>query len=382
MAQKHSPKNIAWVKDVFCPMSETFVYEPLNYFRRWKPIVITHERQNEEFFPYEEVIEFDKNKYESFFYRLKNRLFYHLPPIEIFYYETCKRHQIALVHAHFGSAGASFLLTAKKLGLPLVTNFYGYDISVMPREEYWRNAYQKLFAEGSLFIVEGPHMRDSLIQLGCPAEKVRVIHIGIDTQKYEFKPRSISGDDKIRVLMAGRFVEKKGMEYGIKAISQVVKEFPNIELRIIGDGPLKEKLVDLVSSLNLQKFVTFIGFISHNEFRKELYSAHMGLVPSVTASNGDSEGGAPKILLEMQASGLPVVATRHADIPNVVLNGKSALLADEKDIGGLAGALKTLLKNLQEWPRMGQQGSDYMSQHFSLERTVEELERIYDSVAV
>lgn len=80
-------------------------------------------------------------------------------------------------------------------------------------------------------------MRQSLVALGCPEEKVRIIHIGIDAQKYEFKPRVLTEGAKIRVLMAGRFVEKKGFEYGIRAFAKAAKEFDNLQLRIVGDGP-------------------------------------------------------------------------------------------------------------------------------------------------
>lgn len=107
---------------------------------------------------------------------------------------------------------------------------------------------------------------------------------------------------------------------------------------------MRNVLEGFVSELGIVEFVSFVGFVTHDQFRDEILGAHIGLVPSMTASNGDNEGGAPKILLEMQASGLPVIASRHADIPNVVLDGKSALLADEGDYNNLVVALKSLLQ--------------------------------------
>lgn len=372
-------KNVAWVKDVFCPMSETFIYEPLRYFRKWRPIVLAQKLENQEVFPYDYVVKFNRERYKTLFYKVKNKLFYHATPLDNFLREHCKKYRARLIHAHFGPRGVNSLTTAKKLGLPLVTTFYGYDLSVLPQQELWGNAYRNLFKEGHFFIVEGPHMKEQLIRIGCPADKLRINHIGVDIGEYTFRPRSVKKSEKVRILMAGRFVEKKGMEYGIRAFAQVIKNYENLELRILGDGPLKDKLAKLVSELRLDKHVIIVGFISHDDFRKELYDAHIGLVPSITASDGDTEGGAPKILLEMQASGLPIVTTKHADIPNVVLEGKSARIVPERDVYGLALTLEQMLESPELWGEMGWQGSEYMSRDFSLEKTVAELERIYDS---
>lgn len=382
MTQLSDRKKVAWVKDVFCPMSETFIYEPLPYFKRWLPIILAQKVENLEYFPYEYVIPFAPERYNTFFYRTTNNLFYKNEPFENFVREHCRRHKARLVHAHFAPSAVASMNVVKKLRLPLITTFYGYDVSELPkRDEFWRDAFQHLFAIGDLFIVEGPFMKQQLVRLGCPQDKIRIVHIGVDVEKYPFKPRNIQNNEKIKILMAGRFVEKKGFEYGIRAFAEVVKEFKNVQLRIVGDGPLKGALENLVSELGIAESVLFIGFVTHEEFRQEIFGAHIGLVPSATASNGDNEGGAPKILLEMQASGLPVVASRHADIPNVVLDGKSAKLVDERDISGLAQALKELLEAPQLWLNMGKQGSEYMMREFSLHQTVTELEKIYDSVS-
>ena len=84
----------------------------------------------------------------------------------------------------------------------------------------------------------------------------------------------------------------------------------------------------------------------------------------MTASDGDTEGGAPVTLIELSATGMPIVSTTHCDIPNVVRDGKSGLLAPERDVDGLAERLRWMIENSEKWPAMGKAGRDYVSAEF------------------
>ena len=101
---------------------------------------------------------------------------------------------------------------------------------------------------------------------------------------------------------------------------------------------------------------------------------------SVTAANGDGEGGAPVILLDAQASGMPIVASTHADIPEYVRDGESGFLAEEKDVEGIAERILYLATRAEEWPRMGLAGRQHIEASYSAERQARALESIYDEV--
>lgn len=372
---------VAWVCETFGRESETFIYEPLDRFEKWRPVVLAKEWENRKQFPYPYVYVFNEDSHNKLYSILKNRLFYGMPKESLFLLDQLRHHQAKVIHAHFGFVGYEAIKVARIANLPLIVSFYGYDISVAPRDRYWLEAYQELFKEANYFCVEGPFMKERLMDLGCPEQKIHLIRIGINIENYPYKERKIAEHHPITILMAGRFVEKKGMKYGIRAVASVVNDIKDIELRIVGDGPLRNSLEDLVDDLKIRQHVKFTGFISQAQLIDEIYKAHIGLVPSVVAQNGDSEGGAPKVILEMQASGLPVVATTHADIPNVVVQNESAILVPERDVEALTAALCGLINSPNKWLKMGLIGANYIKGNFAMDKIVAQYEMLY-SMAV
>jgi colanic acid/amylovoran biosynthesis glycosyltransferase len=210
---------------------------------------------------------------------------------------------------------------------------------------------------------------------------VKIQRIAIDLGRYEFRPRSLSEfGARARLLLCGRFVEKKGIPYAIKGLRIVREHYPNIELRIVGDGPLYEDIQGLIKKLGVEKQVSLLGFLPHAEYIEELKQAHILITPSVTAADGDSEGGAPTVLLEAQASGLPVLSTYHADIPNVVLAGESGFLVPERNAEALAERLLYLLQHHKEWGKMGQVGRRYVEAKHNVHLEIARLESRYLSL--
>ena len=253
------------------------------------------------------------------------------------YFENIiKENNVKLLHAHFGTEGVRYLKLKKNLNLPMITTFYGFDVSMIPRIPYWKKRYAQLFLEGDRFLTEGNNMRNELIKLGCPKDKIIVQHLGVDLNTFNFTPRTLPEDGNITILIAGSFSEKKGIPYAINAFAKVKEEHPNIQLRILGDGPLRDQIESLIAELDISNSVTLLGYQPHDVFLNEVMNAHIFMLPSITAQNGDTEGGAPVAILEAQATGLPVISSYHADIPEVVVDGKSALLAPERDVGTLA----------------------------------------------
>ena len=174
----------------------------------------------------------------------------------------------------------------------------------------------------------------------------------------------------------GRLQEKKGLAYALEAFSKVVTKYP-IHFRIIGDGVLEYALQKKCSEMGINKMVTWLGKLPHKEVIKELDSCDIFIHPSITAKSGDSEGGAPTIILEAQACGIPVLATAHADIPFITINGQSALLSQEKDSQALAENLEFLLENTDIWKKMGKIGRHFVQENHNIEKEVIKLESIY-----
>jgi colanic acid/amylovoran biosynthesis glycosyltransferase len=252
-------------------------------------------------------------------------------------------------------------------------------MSTLPRKRGWHRSYQELFNQGDLFLVEGSHMREQLAGLGCPREKVQIQRIGVDLSNFTYRPTP-SADEQTRILMCGRFVEKKGFEDGIRAFARILPEFPKAQLRILGDGVLRPRIVQLMRDLGVEDKVELLGIVSYDVYAEEARQAHLFMAPSVTAANGDSEGGAPTVLLEMQARGIPVLSTLHADIPEVVSAGASGLLVPEGDNVALSEKLAELLAHPEGWDQMGKAGRAHMERQHDVVTVTQELERKYDAV--
>ena len=112
---------------------------------------------------------------------------------------TATRHGAEVIHAHFGDLGVRGIGLSRRLRVPLVTSFYGYDLSKLPRHPVWTTAYQALFAHGDTFIVEGSHAQRCLVELGCPEERVQVVHFGIDVSA-RFVPRRLDAGGPLRAV--------------------------------------------------------------------------------------------------------------------------------------------------------------------------------------
>jgi colanic acid/amylovoran biosynthesis glycosyltransferase len=376
---------VAHIKETFLPISETFVYSYLTSMEGVESHILAERAENEESFPFENRhILAEQGPVMKGVSRLVHRVtrspktHFLVLPRSPFASRVLKEIGADVVHAHGGYAGYRFSGLARGSTLPYLTSFYGRDIGAGSRHPYWRKAYRVLFDTGHLFLAEGPAMTEKLVAAGCPREKVRLQRIGIDLEKFPLKTNAdrITGQGSV-VLMCGRMVEKKGMEYGIRAFAAILKSFPEACLRVIGDGPLSGELRHLVSTLGIESSVRFMGRMSYSQYATESRKADLFLQPSVTAADGDSEGGAPTTLLEMQAMGIPVVSSLHDDIPEVVADGKSGFLLDERDVEGISDRLAFLLANPGVWEEMGREGRRSVEKRHDIRVLARQLEDLY-----
>ena len=284
-----------------------------------------------------------------------------------------------IIHCHFGPNGiiGAYL---KEIGISgkLITTFHGYDMSTFIVNN-GNNVYEKLFLNGNLFLPISDYWKRKLIRLGCDEKKIIVHRMGIDLKKFKFSERIKQPGEPIKILTIGRLVEKKGHEYAIRAIAKVVKKYRNIEYLIAGDGPLRNKLEGLVQELGIEKHVKFLGAIEQNEVLKLYQQAHIFVLPSITASNGDQEG-IPVVLMEAQATGLPVISTYHTGIPEVIVEGKSGFLVPEKDVDALAERLEYLIEHPEIWPEMGRYGRKFVEEKYDIKKLNQKLVEIYQKL--
>ena len=301
-----------------------------------------------------------------------------------------------LVHAHFGLDGVLAMPLAKRLRIPLIVTFHGYfataqpDATFKPQDPfYWRDYIDKrgqffrqlyfrrraaLFQKANCIVAVSEHIRRSLMAQGCPPEKIYVRYIGVDRQK--FQPVN-TVDRQPTVLFVGRMVEKKGCAYLLDAIAQLQTRFPSIKLVMIGDGPLRRSFEKLAS--NSVRECRFLGKQPPHVVREWMARSKVLVSPSVTTSQGETEG-LPMVILEAMAMGLPVVASRHAGIPEAVVHNKHGFIVAERDVEALSKAIATLMETPSLWHAFSAAGRKQVASRFDLSANTQRLEELYTQV--
>lgn len=282
-----------------------------------------------------------------------------------------------VIHCQFGPMGitGALLREAGFIEGTLVTSFYGFDLSSFPSNNRV-GVYDELFRRGDGFTANSRYLVERALALGCNPMKMQLLHVGLDVSKYQYRLRERVSGGPVRMLTIGRLVEKKGIEFAIRAMGKIADRYPDLEYDVIGDGPLRHHLENVIADLNLDQRVRMLGYQEEQVLTEYYKGASFFVLPSVTAANGDQEGMG-LVLLEAQAMGLPVVATQHDGIPEGVVEGLSAVLVPERNPEALAEALESLLIRPESWGAMGGAGRAHVEAHFEIDRLNDDLVRVY-----
>jgi len=299
-------------------------------------------------------------------------------------YATChflqKSVDYDIIHCHFAPNGlkVAALMDIGVLQGILITSFHGYDAGKYP-QQYGLDIYEQLFQRGDLYTCSSSFLIGKILALGCPDEKVVRLPMGVNISKHLFQERTLDSSGLVKIVTVARLVEKKGIEYSIRALAKVSIDNPNVLYRIIGDGPLRGSLEDLILELNLSEKVKLLGWMTQDEVYELYDDSHIFILPSVTASNGDQEGQG-LVLQEAQLMGLPVISTLHNGIPDGVLDGQSGFLVPERDVDALAERLNYLIEHPERWSEMGREGHLFVKRGFDVEKLNDQLVEIYQKL--
>lgn len=283
-----------------------------------------------------------------------------------------------VIYAHFGPLGCSVLPIAQKFDIPLICNFYGYDVSSTLKSSFWRNRYKKdipYFAASvgiSSFICNQLHSFSS-------KDKVYKIHLGVDEEASPKKTESAG--QAIRLVFIGRFVEKKSPLELIESFSILNSRLDKrvkIELHLIGDGPLFNESKQLVAQKKLNN-IRFYGALDHDQAMKVLVHSDIYVQHSVTAPNGDKEGQGVS-LVEASKNAIPCVSTRHNGFSDVIIEGKTGFLVDEHDLMAMAERMYDLVTDEQLRSKLGEAAQKHIHANFSRESEIKQTIDLFEKV--
>jgi len=363
-------KRVLHYKTNYLNRSETFIQRLVNNHANYTPTALCY--RSLAFTDHTEIEEVP----HTGFSRIFNSTAFHLNLPLPFYYKVIKKLKPDVIHAHFGFDAVKMIWFASHFSIPLVVSFYGSDVSRLPSEFGWKRRYKKLGATGSHFIAATQFMKQQLIDLGFPVDKISVVRFGVDLENSPFLKHNQTNH---KLMMVGRMVEKKGFKYAIQAVDKLRKENIDVNLHLYGSGPLMPELKDLTQSLSLNGAVTFLGYQPIENVLEAHKDYAVMLAPSVKAEDGDMEG-LPNTILESMARGTPVVASRHAAIPEVIEDSETGFLVDEADSDALASKMKDIFQNKYDLERIRRNARQRVEKDYSVSRMVNQTEHIYDEL--
>lgn len=281
-----------------------------------------------------------------------------------------KQNKIDVVLCNYGISGVKLLPICRKLDLPLVVHFHGFDASHKPTLKRYLFQYKEMFQYATIIVVSND-MKNSLMEMGCNENRIHVISCGIDTQKF-FYGKNYKKDGT-KFISVARFAEKKGTLNTIRAFNEVQRLFPNVTLTLVGPKEESyEKCVKLVDELQISNKVIFTGTLSSSEIITLLQNSDIFVQHSMVASDGDSEG-TPNSILEASSCELPVISTFHGGIKEAVVNHKTGFLTEEGDWEAMSRYMIELITKRSERLMMGIEGRAHIKKNYSLNSQIRKL---------
>ena len=381
-----SNPKVALFSTQFCPYSQTFIWDEVTSHKRYDIDVYTLHRCYPDRFPYDRVFTLDEKPLQKLL-------------CQTLLYAPERAKQIAenhysLIAAHFGPGSIYALPYAQRFHLPLVVTFHGYDVPLLWNNRKWNPSFWRYWALSpwmlrrvDRFLAASDELHNMLIDIGAPEEKIFTWRLGIRIPDIStIKQPSVDNIPQIRnLIQIGRFVEKKGYIYTLRALNILKKKYLaegkefNIQLTCIGDGECKSECVQYVQKNGLENHVRFVNNLPQSEVFREIENSEILLCPSIVARNGDRESG---ILVAKEAAArcVPVIGTFHGGIPDIIDNGKTGFIVQERDAQAIADKIDLILSNAQLKCDLGMAARKKMENEYRYEDRIDELEKHYDEV--
>jgi len=296
--------------------------------------------------------------------------------------EYIRDEQISIVHTHGVRANLIARLAAKKEGKPVVTTVHSvlrYDYASKAKAALARYITMLTNNKTDSFIAISSAIEKDIKDMGVPAEKIHLIHNGLDTAKFKQPVNAAKIREKLGIIpgrtvigMVARLHPVKGHEYFLQGARSLLDKGLDLQFLIIGEGTYRQKLEKMINDLDLKEHVMMPGYYSPME---DIYGViDLLCLPSLMEGLG-------LVILEAMYFNIPVVASSVGGIPEIITNEVNGLLVAPRDYKGLADAVIKLLSDEQLRTDIQQQGAETVKE-FSLENMAQKVEMIYDRLRI
>jgi colanic acid/amylovoran biosynthesis glycosyltransferase len=280
-----------------------------------------------------------------------------------------------VIHCQFGQLGvvAEELRQCRAITGSLVTSFRGADAMKYASEDPAR--FSTLFANGSRFLAVSDAIRNRLIQIGCPEDRISVLRSGIDLRRFERRQDRTPGDS-VNLISVGRLAPNKGIEVALSAIRILLDAGIDLHYRVVGTGPQLAELQQQTAALGIESAVTFEGALDSDGVIDALNQSDILLAPTTSGLHGDQEG-LPNCLKEAMAVGVVAIGTNMGSIPELVADGVNGYLVEQRDAEALAAAVQSALADWKSSARMIGEARRRVESEYDIEKLNDDLEKLY-----
>lgn len=378
--------SAVFVRD-YLPISATFIYRQMKGVEpEFKPSVICRRTNNLDVFPHERIFQVpDHRRYnDTLLEKITGKLrrtitgYYNYPGKASYLYWAgkLKTKGCRLIHAHFGIEGIIMLPLAKRLGIPLIVTLHGFDMSKLLKKRGYEKKLRDMFEKCDLIIAVSDKFKEDAILKGCNPDKIVRHYIGVPVEEFSFHERERKENSPVNFLQVSNFVEKKGHTFSIKAYANLLKEGVQAKLTFVGDGQTRKECENLANKMGISDKVVFTGKKPMGEIPGYMKKADIFVHHSVTSSDGDMEG-IPTVIMEAMAVGLPIITTRHSGIPELVVDGKSGFMVEERDVVSYTKRMIEIAGNYETRISMGRFNRDRIIEDFNMTKQNQELKSLY-----
>lgn len=367
--------------DCFVGRTTNWLYDHLRHLPVYRPVVVAGVLQNRTEFPLIEARLWPGQNLAARVWRRGTGRPY--TPGEL---RWLARIAPRVLHSHFGYVAHGDHRFHQVLGVPWCVGFYGADVFMHRHQPEWQDRHAAIFAAATRALALGPFMADALAAMGCPRDKIVIHPLGVDTEDIPFAPRVYKSGAPLRVLFAGTFREKKGLIHLLEAMELLARRKVPVQLTVVGgsggradDERTEAEIRARLGRSEAGDAIALRSWLPFQSLMREALSHHVFVAPSIEASDGDMEG-TPFVIQQMMLSAMPVVATRHSDIP-FLFGPHADLLVAERDAAGIADALQRYAEEPSLVTIHGEQMRARMLGAFDVRACSADLARIYQEIA-
>ncbi len=287
-----------------------------------------------------------------------------------------------IIHCHFGFNGKK-IAHLKKLNIikdeKCVLTFHGSDLTPSLIEEY-KIFYKDVFRFFNAFTVNSPYLESILRKIHPEIVNLHILPVGF---RKEYLEKTLVTEKKTNpkhIVFCGRLIPIKGPDKAIVILNELVKSNHNVHLDLIGDGPMKKELVEMVETFNLQNHITFHGFLSQNKVFEIMAYSSIFILPATVEKETLRAETQGLVIQEAQFFKLPVVVSNIGGIPFGLLNQETGFLIEQNDINLFVKNICLLIDNQNLRLSMGENGHEFVKERFDSKRLGEHLITIFDGL--